>query len=243
MTPTNRRYKLLKPINSPDLKAEADTEGVLDEKSGKVWFGEEKDFFYNLSTVLSGIGTWFEEITEQEKLFTQSDIDAARLNAFMSARQFPLQAGGIVTGIDSNKYKYPTYQDYINSLRQSAPPVSNDKDWEILEFKVGQKFRVLVGDGIGMIRSIYHVDYLDKRLWMTGRPISYSFDEMKAKIMNKEIEYFEPKPSHTTDKQKPFEWTTENVLELCEKVYNGAWVKSGKSVGQSVDEFIKSKTK
>jgi hypothetical protein len=183
MTPTNRRYKLLKPINSPDLKAEADTEGVLDEKSGKVWFGEEKDFFYNLSTVLSGIGTWFEEITEQEsqvpqfvigvdpirgnfewkddaqtqvifkkeergewvamyrsdKAFSQEQFEADMKKAAEYFSKIPLlceECGEI------GKHK-PTCSQY-----PTPPPVSNDKDYEILEFKVGQKFRVLVGDGI-----------------------------------------------------------------------------------------------
>lgn len=63
MSNTPKRYRLEKKIDCPDLKAEAGTIGILDEASGKVWFGEERNFFYSLSTVLSATD-WFSPITD-----------------------------------------------------------------------------------------------------------------------------------------------------------------------------------
>lgn len=62
----SKKYRLLRDVDSPNLKAKADTIGEADLNSGKVWFGEDKNFFYDLATVLSS-PEWFEEIKEEVK--------------------------------------------------------------------------------------------------------------------------------------------------------------------------------
>lgn len=57
-----------------------------------------------------------DSVFNEDKINTQLDKLKAMEYAFTAARLLPLKPGGIVTGLDTRHFSYPTFQDYLNSL-------------------------------------------------------------------------------------------------------------------------------
>lgn len=134
-----KRYRLKKDIDCPELKAKQGTIGELNEQTGKVWFGEEKNFFYNLATVLSATD-WFEEIVEPEQGngFVWTDELVKELAHQHNLSGMPCYPEDIErfkqskSSSPAQENEYPI-SEYASDLVKGAKKVEA-KDWEIVQY-------------------------------------------------------------------------------------------------------------
>jgi hypothetical protein len=91
---SNKKYRLLKDVDSPELTAKSGSIGELDTATGRVWF-DNKRFFFNLSTIQMQ-PDWFQEVVEPGRVEvvditiivnTESGEEPIRTNKYTECKQ------------------------------------------------------------------------------------------------------------------------------------------------------------
>lgn len=133
MKEDTKKYRLLKDIDSPDLKAKAGDIGKLGA-ANKVWFDNGRYFFYKDTVESTSRKDWFEEVLpEQSKSLSLPHPETKYMSAFEA------YTSGVAYGISFCK-KYGIPDDLSEIISESkpstpTPTTSKEQGWEILSFK------------------------------------------------------------------------------------------------------------
>lgn len=106
----SKKYKLLKDL--PDTDAGT----FLHHQDGMYYYKTrtEEDRWFK-ETLVENNPLWFKRM--DEKIYTQSDIDEARLRAFNAARK--LEHGGLITGYLGEGLRYKMLADYLITINDN----------------------------------------------------------------------------------------------------------------------------
>ncbi len=106
---SNKKYRLLKDVDSPELTAKSGSIGELDTATGRVWF-DNKRFFFNLSTIQMQ-PDWFQEVVEPERV---------NISSFGRIFEAVKIGNGFSYGFYSNKEIFPSQYQAIKQAIEAA---------------------------------------------------------------------------------------------------------------------------